>query len=263
MVKALQVSQSLLADVRKRRGWTQAYVAEQIGVSVETVRQWENGRHFPYQVSIQKLCMLFHMKPEELGLFRGQPSLRLVCAGEVLASGSLKETPGEDEIQQTQEVGTAERQMAWKICLELVTRIPIVRLDDNEGLLREALTSLHEQFRLMRTALRSYGSSLVQTDQDTSASLCLVIMSMLNKTIRPLLAKWHPLLKDYEDMRPPSMGTRTYEQQWERAAELRQEIVSLRMPLLGYATSLAQIAGTPWLVEDYLDTDYINFLLER
>jgi transcriptional regulator with XRE-family HTH domain len=249
--KALRISQSLLAEARKRRGWTQAHVAEKIGVSVETVRQWESNRHFPYQESIQRLCGLFDLPPEALGLLREQPApLHLVQASEIRAGQTLGRMAREGAFQQMGEAHTLGQQMAWKICIELITRVPLVRRDDN-GLLREALSSLYEQARTIRAVLADCGPLMAEDGEDTMASLCLLLLSLLNTTIRPLLTKWHPLLKDYEDTRPSLIGRQTYERQWERSAELRQEIEALKAPLRGYAITLARLAGTPWLQTAY------------
>jgi transcriptional regulator with XRE-family HTH domain len=55
---------------RERRGWSREHVAEQVGVSLYTVGQWERDEQFPYPYSIQRLCELFGMNAEELGLIR-------------------------------------------------------------------------------------------------------------------------------------------------------------------------------------------------
>src|SRR5690348_2190267 len=97
--------QTPLALARKKRGWTQAYVAEMIDVSVDAVRRWESGR-LPYPSSIQKLCRVFAMSPQELGLFN-DPS---------------------QSLSSTWEPDNAEKQAAWEIYVELVTRVPMTHL---------------------------------------------------------------------------------------------------------------------------------------
>jgi transcriptional regulator with XRE-family HTH domain len=55
---------------RQRRGWSRQYVAEQIGVAdPKTVGRWERGVAFPSSYFLQKLCMLFGMMAQDLGLF--------------------------------------------------------------------------------------------------------------------------------------------------------------------------------------------------
>ncbi|HEX3641745.1 MAG TPA: NB-ARC domain-containing protein [Ktedonobacteraceae bacterium] len=53
---------------RKRRGWSQAKVAEALGVSPRTVRRWEKGIIIPYPYYSHKLCVLFGKTAAELGL---------------------------------------------------------------------------------------------------------------------------------------------------------------------------------------------------
>ena len=50
-----------------------------------------------------------------------------------------------------------ERRAAWELYVELATRVAVVPLQPNEGLLREALSSLYALFGVTRQILRSYG----------------------------------------------------------------------------------------------------------
>ncbi len=54
---------------RERRSWSQAEVAEKLGVDVKTVNRWENGNRKPLPYYRQLLCQLFGKTPEEFGLF--------------------------------------------------------------------------------------------------------------------------------------------------------------------------------------------------
>jgi len=211
--------QTPLSLAREKRGWTQAYVADQVGVSIGTVRQWEKGR-LPYPTSIQKLCRLFAMSPQDLGLFN-DPRQPLPLG--------------------TGQPDAAEKQAAWEIYVELVTRVPLAALEDDRGILREALSSLYSLFQITRTILRYLGPVKAQ---EPNRSISYLGISMLNTTLRPFLSKWHPLLQDYEVKRPGSIGVLEHERQWEKYAELRHEIVGLRKALLNYANSFAEIAGT-------------------
>lgn len=223
MNHSLPSDQTPLALARKKRGWTQAYVAAQIGVSVGAVRRWERGR-LPYPASIQKLCLLFMVGPQELGLFKDpRPTPHL-------------EIRGPDD---------AEKQAAWEIYVELVTRIPLAVLENDQGLLREALTSLYSLFQTTRALLRHLGP---KATSEPNRSFSYLAVRMLNLALRPLLSKWHPLLKEHEDRRPMSVGILEYEQQWEKSIELRQDIAALRQILLNYANTFAEIAGTPSLI---------------
>ena len=54
---------------RERRGWSQADLAEHMGgISVKTIRRWENGKNLPQPYYRQKFSELFGKSLEELGL---------------------------------------------------------------------------------------------------------------------------------------------------------------------------------------------------
>jgi transcriptional regulator with XRE-family HTH domain len=62
-----------LRQERQRRGWSRQYVAEQIGVAdPKTVGRWERGVAFPSSYFLQRLCGLFGMLAQDLGLFPGE-----------------------------------------------------------------------------------------------------------------------------------------------------------------------------------------------
>ena len=63
----LIVNEALRTE-RKRRGWTQAEVAEALRVSTKTVVRWENGYAVPFPYYRQKLSTLFGKTAQELGL---------------------------------------------------------------------------------------------------------------------------------------------------------------------------------------------------
>lgn len=53
---------------RERHNWSQADVAEKLGVDVKTVNRWEKGSRKPLPYYRQKLCQLFNKSAEEFGL---------------------------------------------------------------------------------------------------------------------------------------------------------------------------------------------------
>ena len=54
------------------------------------------------------------------------------------------------EISGTWEPGLAERDAAWELYIELITRVSVVDLGPDEGLVREALSSLYTLFGTTR-----------------------------------------------------------------------------------------------------------------
>ncbi|GCE03462.1 helix-turn-helix domain-containing protein [Dictyobacter aurantiacus] len=53
---------------REKHGWSRARLAEILGVSVQTVMRWEQGRTTPYPHYREQLCNLFGKNTRELGL---------------------------------------------------------------------------------------------------------------------------------------------------------------------------------------------------
>src|SRR2546421_12198831 len=59
---------SRLHDARVERGWSQQYLADQVGTTVVNISRWENGSNFPTPYFRQRLCEVFGKTPAELGL---------------------------------------------------------------------------------------------------------------------------------------------------------------------------------------------------
>ena len=77
---------------------------------------------------------------------------------------------------------------------------------------------------------------------------------MLNFELRPLLAKWHPLLQEYESRKEKGVSIKAHEEKWESGEELRKELNKTRVVLIDYSKYLAKAAG----VEPLLDDEQIN-----
>ena len=153
--------------------------------------------------------------------------------------------PGFGGLEGNWEPDDTERKAAWEIYVELVTRIATMPLARDEGVLREALTSSYSLFATSRDVLRKYGPEIARPGRGSDTSLGAVVITALNYVLRPLLAKWHPLLSDYENRRPPSMSAREWESQWQYEDELRATLERMRQGMLEYADVLARVAGVP------------------
>jgi hypothetical protein len=158
-------------------------------------------------------------------------------------------------IEGTWEPDESERKAAWEMYVELVTRIAVAKLGTEEGLLREALTSMYSLFETTRNILREYGPGIAQPKGDGMLSFGYLAVAVLNTVLRPLLAKWHPLLKDYEDLRASNISSVAYERAWEQHDTLRQEIDSARLVLIKYANLLAEVAEVPSLIIERPDQE--------
>ena len=128
---------------------------------------------------------------------------------------------------------------AWELYVELATRITTVPVAADEGILREALTSLHSLFASTREILRQYGPD-VGASKDSVGGLAIAV---LNQGLRPFLAGWHARLQDWESQRPPGVSPKDHEKKWTQEGQLRKELDALRGELSKYADALAKIAG--------------------
>jgi hypothetical protein len=137
------------------------------------------------------------------------------------------------------EADSTERKAAWSLYVELVTRIAVQPLETDQGILREALTSLYNLFPVTRQVLKEAGPD-VGASHDSVGGIAIAV---LNNGLRLFLAKWHPLLQTWEAQRPPHLSPKEHEQNWSEEAKLRQELELLRKDLEQYANALAIIAG--------------------
>ncbi|MGB3760746.1 MAG: hypothetical protein WBA07_30980 [Rivularia sp. (in: cyanobacteria)] len=137
-----------------------------------------------------------------------------------------------------------ERKAAWSLFVELVTRVTIQPLESetDQGLLREALISLHSLFATTREILKQAGPDIGASHKSVGG----IAITVLNKGLRPFLAKWHPLLQSWEALRPLDISPFEHEKNWEYQAKLRSELEILRHDLEEYAIALAVIAGVDY-----------------
>jgi hypothetical protein len=141
-----------------------------------------------------------------------------------------------------------ESRAAWELYVELVTRISVVELRPGEGVLSEAASSLYTLFNTTRTILKEHGPGVAKPKGNGQLSFGYLAVAVLNLGVRPVLAKWHPLLLDWESKRDPGTSAIAHEAAWGRSEELQQALADLRVPLIQYADTLARVAGVPSLL---------------
>ena len=122
-----------------------------------------------------------------------------------------------------------DRQAAWELYVELLTRIttqPLEELSGDEG---SALDSVHKLFDLTRDVLKRNGQDCIQFTR--------IAVAVLNQRIRPFTAKWHrlSLQEAFKDR--------------EHCKQFRQELAEMQSELVLYSKMLADMAG----VEDLTD----------
>ncbi|MFF2125397.1 hypothetical protein ACFVW1_08330 [Streptomyces olivochromogenes] len=126
------------------------------------------------------------------------------------------------------------RAVSWQLFVESVTRISTQRLDDDEGFLREALTSLYGLFATTRDILKAARP----TSHRDGVTVEYLAVNLLNRELRPFLSKWHPRLREFESAHPE-----LNESAWTEAAECRRELALLQVNTREYVLSFARLAG--------------------
>ena len=101
----------------------------------------------------------------------------------------------------------SERRAAWEMYVELVTRVSLAPVDLLKASLREALSSLYSVFDTTREILRKYGPNVAQPKGKGTLSFGYLAVAILNTVLRPVLSEWHPLLLDYESIKPNDVST--------------------------------------------------------
>src|SRR5438105_11241700 len=145
------------------------------------------------------------------------------------------------EVEGTWEPDESEQRAAWEMHVELATRISVAELQPGEGLFREALSSLYTLFDSTRDILRKYGPTVAEPKGKGNLSFGYLAVAILNGALRPVLAKWYPLLLDNEAHRDSSVSLLEHERRWAQYDELRRVLNELRGMLVEYANLLAQV----------------------
>lgn len=137
------------------------------------------------------------------------------------------------------EADPTERNAAWELYVELVTRVAVQSLDPQEGLVREAMNSLYSLFGSTREILRKAGPK-VGASHDSVGGIAIAV---LNNGLRPFLSKWHPQLLEWEERKAKDVSPRAHEKAWNMEPVVRRDLEQLRGELERYALALASISG--------------------
>ncbi|HEY4744401.1 MAG TPA: hypothetical protein VIH45_07055 [Desulfuromonadaceae bacterium] len=128
----------------------------------------------------------------------------------------------------------ADKDAAWELYIELLTRITTQPLPKEFGDEETALNSVYQLFPLTREIIKKHGRLCFEFTK-----LAVVV---LNQLIRPFTAKWHKA-KIYGDLLL----------EHEACMDFRAELVELQDKLRRYTKMLADMAG----VEDLTEMEYI------
>jgi hypothetical protein len=128
--------------------------------------------------------------------------------------------------------GGTQRRVAWRLFVEMTTRIATQPMQDHNGQESAALASLHHLFGLTRQVL----AEMEPTPTASGETIETFALNMLNSDLRPFLTKWHPLWEEFDRNGDKSKT-------WPQQAEFRVELKALQARIESRARGLAQIAG--------------------
>ncbi len=116
-----------------------------------------------------------------------------------------------------------DKNAAWELYIELLTRITTQPLAQTHGDEETALKSIHMIFPLTREVIKSNGRHCIEFTKIASV--------MLNQVIRPFTAKWHKLSMNGAFSNPESCN------------DFRQDLKELQSILIIYTKMLGDMAG--------------------
>lgn len=144
----------------------------------------------------------------------------------------------------------AEKNAAWEMYVELVTRISVVELNEGEGTLSEALNSLYSLFGTTRNILKKYGPEVAHPQEKDRISFGKLAVTILNYELRPLLTEWHPKLDLYLQKIDQGTSISEHEAKWEFNKELRHKLRAAQKVLKDYSAILARVAKVDLLYDN-------------
>ena len=127
----------------------------------------------------------------------------------------------------------ADKEAAWELYIEMLTRTVTQPLSKDVGGEETALSSVYSLFPTTREILRRQGRNSIR--------FSLIAIPVLNQIVRPFTAKWHreSLTGAFDNA--------------DKRAEFREELEALQEELRSYNHMLAEIAG----VEDLTDLESV------
>lgn len=127
----------------------------------------------------------------------------------------------------------AQRRVAWRLFVEMTTRIATQPMQDQDGSAGIALESLRKLFDLTRATV----SEMQPTPNATGDTVETFALDMLNSDLRPFLSLWHPIWDDF------AKGGKADSQAWSEHKRFRDGLRELQGKIEGRARGLAEIAG--------------------
>lgn len=116
-----------------------------------------------------------------------------------------------------------DKDAAWDLYIELLTRITTQPLPDEDGVEVTALSSIFALFGITRQTLKEHGRSCIKFSR--------IAVIVLNQIVRPFTAKWHRKSENGAFDSP------------DECAKFRSELQILQIQLRNYTGLLADLAN--------------------
>lgn len=127
------------------------------------------------------------------------------------------------------EPSDSDKNAAWDLYVDLLTRITTQRLPEKHGIEKSALESVYKIFELTRSTLKKHGRN--------AENFTRIAIIVLNQVIRPFTSRWHSLCEqeafDEEAMR----------------VEFRKELYQIQDKLRAYTKMLSELADVEDITE--------------
>ena len=143
-----------------------------------------------------------------------------------------------------------ERKAAWELYVEIITCVSTMPPSAEEGLLREAFSSLNSLSAATHDILLRYGPDVAGAKPDGQYSFGTLALAMPNYGMRHLLADWQSAFDDWEAARPRGRSQAEHERAWNHLGQLRADLNNVREVLILYARLLAVVCGIPDLLKE-------------
>jgi hypothetical protein len=122
-----------------------------------------------------------------------------------------------------------DKDAAWELYIELLTRISTQPLPVEHGDEKTALESVYNLFGLTRATIKNHGRDCINFTR--------IAVVVLNQIVRPFTAKWHKLSIEGAFKEP------------QKCQEFRKELEALQVDLRIYTKMLADMAGVEDLTQ--------------
>lgn len=180
------------------------------------------------------------LPPRNRGLESREPILELVAEPDPDEKARLGEL--DRRLGELAPTASGSREaMAWRVWVEVSTRLPEETLTADPPRLRQAITALQQALALARGAWIEAGPFPATQDGPRGPSLDQLLHDLIERDLRPVLQRWHVELQSIESMRDPDTHAK------KRAQACRYALLATRDCLRERLNDIGHQIGAPTL----------------